>query len=115
MLQTVVETAPFRQSAEKAGMSDEEIESLIYFLAAIPDAGDEISGTGGCRKLRVAGRGKGKSGGYRVITFFSGPSIPVFLVYAYSKGRKADLDGSERVYLKKLGKTLIDSCSAWRE
>ena len=28
-------------------------------------AGDEIPGTGGYRKFRVAGRGKGKSGGYR--------------------------------------------------
>ncbi len=108
-MQTVVETTAFQRSAARAGMSAKEVDDLIVFLAAVPDAGDEIVGTGGCRKLRVAGRGKGKSGGYRVITFFTGPFIPVFLVYAYSKSDKADLDGSERAYLKKLGKVLIDS------
>ncbi len=106
MLQTVVETIAFRRSAAQAGMSGEEIEDLIDFLSANPDAGDAIVGTGGCRKVRVAGRGKGKSGGYRVITFFSGPAIPVFLLYAYSKADRSDLDGSERSGLKKLAKIL---------
>src|SRR5512139_2696385 len=109
MLQTIVETAVFRRSADAAGMSEEEIAALIDFLAATPEAGEEIVGTGGCRKVRVAGRGKGKSGGYRAITFFTGPSIPLFLVYAYSKADKADLNGSERTHLKKLGKMLIES------
>jgi hypothetical protein len=31
-------------------------------------AGDLIVGSGGLRKVRVAGRGKGKSRGYRVVT-----------------------------------------------
>ncbi len=43
--------------------------ALVSLLAANPVAGDEMPGTGGCRKLRVAGRGKGKSGGYRTIKF----------------------------------------------
>jgi hypothetical protein len=38
-------------------------------MAAKPDAGDEIRGTGGARKIRFAAKGKGKSGGVRVITF----------------------------------------------
>jgi hypothetical protein len=54
-------------------------------------AGDEIPGTGGCRKLRVAGRGKGKSCGYRTITFYSGESMPVFLLTVFSKGERSDL------------------------
>ena len=89
-------------------MTEAEIVQLIDYLAANPDAGDEIRGTGGCRKVRVAGRGKGKSGGYRVITFFSGPAIPLFLLYAYSKADRSDLDGSQRTYLKKLSKVLLD-------
>ncbi len=47
-------------------------------MANHPEAGDEISGTGGARKIRVAGRGKGKSGGYSVITFYSGKDVPVW-------------------------------------
>lgn len=93
-------------------MSDKEIARLVGYLAANPDAGDEIKGTGGCRKLRVAGRGKGKSGGYRVITFFSGPAVPAFLLYAYSKADQADIGGDERAGLKKLTKALVDGYRA---
>jgi hypothetical protein len=111
-MQTIVETPSFQKSAAQAGMSEGEIAELIDYLAANPDSGDEIRGTGGCRKIRVAGRGKGKSGGYRVITFFSGPAIPLFLLYAYSKGDQADLDGDERAGLRKLTKTLVDEYRA---
>jgi hypothetical protein len=70
-------------------------------------AGDEIRGTGGCRKLRLAGRGKGKSGGYRLITFFSGPEIPVFLITMFSKGERADLSKAETNGLASLTKELV--------
>jgi mRNA-degrading endonuclease RelE of RelBE toxin-antitoxin system len=61
-----------------AGLSDKERTDIVNFIAYNPDAGDEIKGTGGARKIRFAGKGKGKSGGYRVITFYSGDDIPVF-------------------------------------
>jgi mRNA-degrading endonuclease RelE of RelBE toxin-antitoxin system len=54
-------------------------------MALHPDAGDIMPGTGGARKVRFSGRGKGKSGGYRVITFFAADDIPVFLIDVYSK------------------------------
>ena len=47
-------------------MTDGEVDGLVDFLAENPTAGVEIAGTGGCRKMRFAGRGKGKS--LRVIT-----------------------------------------------
>jgi hypothetical protein len=34
-------------------------------------AGDLMVGTGGARKFRMPGGGKGKRGGYRVITYFA--------------------------------------------
>jgi hypothetical protein len=60
------------------GLTEREREAVVETIANNPAAGDEISGTGGARKVRVAGRGKGKSGGYRVITFYSGKDLPVF-------------------------------------
>jgi len=57
-------------------------------------------GTGGARKVRFAGRGKGKSGGYRVITFFGGDDIPVFLLNVFSKGERANLSKTERNELR---------------
>lgn len=47
-------------------MSEDDIDGVVNYLSEKPTAGVEIAGTGGCRKVRVAGRGKGKSGGYRV-------------------------------------------------
>ena len=85
-LHTVCETHSFRRAANHAGLTREEVEDLVTYLAANPMAGDEMSGTGGCRKFRLAGRGKGKSGGYRTITFYSGPMIPVFLITIFSRG-----------------------------
>ena len=72
----VVETAPFIAAARAAGLSGTEVDRIVEHLARHPDAGDPIQGTGGARKLRFAGRGKGKSGGDRVITLLqrSGPA-----------------------------------------
>ena len=69
-------------------------------LAANPAAGDVIEGTGGARKVRFAGKGKGKSGGYRVITFFAGTDIPVFLLNIFAKNEKTDLKPRERRVFK---------------
>lgn len=108
-MHTVVETQAFSRAAAAAGMSETEIEALITYLAANPMAGDEVAGTGGCRKLRLAGRGKGKGGGYRVVTFYSGTEIPVFLLTAFSKGEKANLSKRERDALADLTKQLVAS------
>jgi hypothetical protein len=40
-----------------------ERDEVLTTLADTPHAGVEIPGTGGARKLRVVGRGKGKSAG----------------------------------------------------
>ncbi len=73
---------------------------MIDFIAANPDAGDVIPGTGGARKLRFGIKGKGKSGGARVVTFYSGLDIPVFLLAIFSKNQKINLSQKERNELK---------------
>ena len=88
-------------------MVQSEIDDLIDFLSLNPTAGEEIQGTGGCRKLRVAGRGKGKSGGYRTITFFSGQDVPVFLVTVFSKGERSNLSKADRNFLAGMTKELV--------
>lgn len=59
-----------------------------------------MPGTGGARKIRVAGRGKGKSGGYRIVTYFAAPDIPVFILAVINKGERANLSKAEQNALK---------------
>ena len=70
-------------------------------ISAEPTKGDLMAETGGARKIRFAGRGKGKSGGYRVVTYFGGSDIPVFLLGLFSKGEKDNLSKAERNELRK--------------
>jgi hypothetical protein len=95
-MHVVVELPGFVAAVRAAGVPDQVRAQIIDRIALRPDAGDLIPGTGGARKIRFAGRGKGKSGGYRVITFYAGPDLPVFLITLFSKGEKIDLSQAER-------------------
>jgi hypothetical protein len=108
-MHTVIETPTFTRAAERALMTASEIFAIISMLGEEPDQGDEISGTGGCRKVRFAGKGKGKSGGYRVITFYSGENIPVFLITVFAKGRKANLNKAECNGLRQMTRVLLEA------
>ena len=105
-LHTVVETPEFRRRI-RGRLSRGEVDGLIDHIAANPDAGDPMPGTGGARKVRWATRGKGKSGGIRVITFHSGPPVPVFLLTVFGKGEKSNLSHDERNELRKILKSLV--------
>jgi hypothetical protein len=95
-VQTIIETPSYLAAAKQAGMSEAEMRRVVDLLAANPDLGDVISGTGGCCKLRFAKPGKGKSGRYRIITFFSGPERPVFLLTVFGKSEKDNLTKAQR-------------------
>jgi len=93
-VQTVVELPVFIRQAELLFSQIEKAE-LIDFLASNPLSGDEIPGTGGVRKVRIAAKGKGKSGGARIIYYYYSEHAPIYALLAYGKGRKADLSPQE--------------------
>lgn len=101
-LHTVVETPQFLRDAATAGISDDECKSIVNSVAVDPRQGVEIRGSGGVRKFRVAGRGKGKSGGYRVIAAYFGSDIPVYLLALLSKGDRANFSDREIASFKTL-------------
>ena len=115
IVQTVVETAAFLGDARSLGLSDAERLGIVTWIAANPAAGDVIEGTGGARKVRFAGRGKGKSGGYRVITFFTGTDVPVFLLNIFAKNEKTDLKPKERRILKLVLADIVKAYRSGRE
>lgn len=98
-MHAVVETPTFQRAAKDAGLGEGEIAAIVDMIAENPEAGDIMKGTGGARKIRFAGRGKGKSGGYRVITYFASEDMPVFLLDLYGKGEKGNLTSAERNHL----------------
>ena len=63
--------------------------------------GDLMLGTGGCRKVRFAGKGKGKRGGYRTVHYYAANDVPVVLLALINKGERSDLSKSEQNELKK--------------
>jgi len=114
-VQTVVETPAFLSDARSLGLPEAERLVIVTWVAANPAAGDVIEGTGGARKVRLAGKGKGKSGGYRLITFFSGTEVPVFLLNIFAKNEKTTLTPKERRVLKTLLAETVKSYRSARE
>lgn len=108
-MHTVVETPSFIAAAKSAGMSDEVRAEVVSALAADPRLGDLMEGTGGFRKLRFAKPGQGKSGGFRIITYFYTEGAPAFLITVFGKNQKANLSKQERNELAKLSKILVQS------
>ncbi len=107
-MHTIARTKSFDTAAKQAGLNEDEIFDIVTYLAENPQAGDEIVGSGGCRKFRVAGRGKGKSGGYRTVTFYSGETMPVFLLTVFAKGERSSLTARESAGLKDLTKLIVE-------
>jgi mRNA-degrading endonuclease RelE of RelBE toxin-antitoxin system len=105
-MHTVVETPEFLRAAKRAGMTDVEREAAVLFLAEHPRAGEVIEGSGGGRKLRIAREGKGKRGGYRVVTYYQDVATPVFLLTVISKGQRSDLTGAQRKQVR--GSTRVE-------
>lgn len=102
---TVIETRFFARKAENLLTEDEYIR-LILLLSENPEAGSLIRNTGGVRKLRLAAKGKGKSGGVRVIHFCLTHAGKVYLLDIYGKGEKNDLSAAEEKELAKLARLL---------
>jgi len=94
-VQTVVETPGYLRAAE-AIFSKAELERIVSMVAADPECGEVIQGTGGFRKVRVARSGMGKRGGVRLIYIVRGKTFPVFLVAVYAKNEKENLTKKER-------------------
>ena len=66
-------------------LSDDDYGALQQALLQNPDAGPVIPGSGGVRKLRWAGAGRGKRGGYRVIYYVKRAHGVIWLLTMYPK------------------------------
>jgi hypothetical protein len=99
-MQAVIQSMAFLADCRDAGLAEDELSDIVAAISESPSLGDLIPGTGGARKRRFPGRGKGKSGGYRTVTYHAGDDVPVLMLALISKGERADLSQSERNALR---------------
>ena len=97
-MHTVIETAAFLNDCR--GLSEDERLEIVAAIAADPHSADLMPGTGGARKRRFPGRGKGKSGGYRTVSYYAAEDVPVVLLALINKGERADLSKAEQNELR---------------
>lgn len=66
-------------------LTDEEYAALQHALAKDPELGDIIPRSGGVRKVRWRGSGRGKRGGVRVIYFVRSQQGVIWMLTIYAK------------------------------
>ncbi len=110
-MHTVIETPAYLSSAKDENVSEEERIEIVSFLASNRrgryHGRHRWSAKGAFRRSR-----QGKSGGYRIITFYADEDIPVFLLDIYSKDTQANLSKADRNELRKILTVLPQ---IWRE
>ena len=77
-------------------LSSAERFDLISVLAGTPFAGGLVPDPGGIRKVRFAGGGRGKRGGFRVIYYVSGTDMPVLALLIYGKNEQVNPTAEQR-------------------
>ena len=87
---TIIETPSFVDDAKRL-WSEEERGAFCAWLAANPEVGTVIPGSGGCRKVRWTRYGSGKQGGERVIYFTRVSEEEIWLLVIYSKAVKGNI------------------------
>jgi hypothetical protein len=87
---TLVETPTFVAEADRLWSEEERLEFFTW-LAANPEAGAVIPGSGGCRKVRWSLRNTGKRGGVRVIYVLQLSEGEIWLLLVYAKSVKDDI------------------------
>jgi hypothetical protein len=72
-------------------LDEDEYLGLQVYLLQHPESGKVVPGSGGVRKIRWAIRGKGKSGGIRVIYFWKATDEETWLLTIYGKSERESI------------------------
>jgi len=104
---TIYETLTFVAEAAKIWSTDERL-AFFAWIAAEPEAGSVIAGSGGCRKVRWSRPGMGKRGGARVIYFCRREAGELCMLLVYPK---AETDTIPSHILKAIRKEIEDEHS----
>lgn len=103
-MRTVAETPIFERYAAEVWTEAERLK-FIDWIAANPEQGAVIPGSGGCRKVRWATHHSGKRGGARVIYYLEHEHT-IWLLIVY---KKAKFDNLPTEFLAELRKEIEDA------
>lgn len=99
MLYNVIAVPPFsrelKRLVKKFPSLKGEYQQLIKELKENPEIGAPMGNNLYKIRLAIASKGKGKSGGARVITYFQTEQGYVYLLSIYDKGEKDTISDSE--------------------
>ena len=95
------ETSVFTKRVQRLLDSD-SYRILQLRLAADPRAGALIPGSGGLRKVRWEGSGRGKRGGVRVVYYWATRDDVILMLMIYGKNEKDDLTKEQAKVLKRI-------------
>ncbi len=98
-----VETTVFTTAIREL-LPDDDYRALQSALLLRPSQGTVIPGSGGLRKLRWTGGGRGKRGGIRVVYYWFVSDSIIYMLFAYRKSEAADLTPSQVKILRQLVK-----------
>ncbi len=97
----ILETPTFTRQVRS--ILDEESYRLFQLeLVANPERGALIRGSGGLRKIRWQGSGRGKRGGVRVIYYWATEREVLLLLLAYPKNEQEDLTRDQLKVLRQV-------------
>ena len=97
------ETTVFTKQVKQL-LDAESYRLLQLRLVADPEAGALIPGTGGLRKIRWQGSGRGKRGGIRAIYYWATKDDVLLMLLAYPKNERDDLSPEQKKVLAALVK-----------
>lgn len=105
-MEAVFVELPAFERNRPAYLDDEAFVALQREMMKYPQAGDEIQGAGGLRKLRFRDKrcGKGKRSGLRVIYYWWSAGRQFWLFTLYDKDEADDLTPHQRKALKAMVK-----------
>ncbi|MBI4962593.1 MAG: type II toxin-antitoxin system RelE/ParE family toxin [Desulfomonile tiedjei] len=85
-----IEVPVFTEDARK-NLREDELRAIQYVLTVNPKAGTLIPGCKGLWKLRWGAKGRGKTGGIRIIYYWAAKHDQILFLYLFPKNETEDL------------------------
>jgi hypothetical protein len=87
-------------------VTDDEYADFQQILARSPSKGAILEGCGGVRKVRMAAKGKGTSGGARVLYLYLPNRNLIYLLYLFTKGDAENISADGKKAVRQLAEQI---------